>query len=206
MRLRPVMPGELRGLLERCRSEEPRAWELFTDWIQSRAGAILRAIGKLSKADREDVVAATLNQLFRVVRHDGISGSSNAEIHAYVRATIRNQALNLLRTRAQSPESAEHAAWYSGDVEPRSSEIADEGPPQDARAIMSEQLARVHALLQSWPAAERYLFLAKVNGVPARVIQQTLAQPPFDTRMAIATVDTRFHRLRRSLMNHMEQA
>src|SRR4030095_8507077 len=143
LKLRPVMPGELRGLLERCRSEEPRAWELFTDWIQSRSGAILRAIGKLSKADREDVVAATLNQLFRVVRPDGNCGSSNAEIHAYVRATIRNQALSLLRTRAQSPQTAEHAAWYSGDGELRDGEIADERPSQDARAIMSEQLDRV---------------------------------------------------------------
>jgi len=98
------------------------------------------------------------------------------------------------------------AIKHSGDGEPRSSEIADDGPSQDARAIMSEQLGRVHALLQSWPAADRYLFLANINGVPARVIRQTLAQPPFDTRMAIATVDTRFHRLRRSLMNHMEQA
>jgi hypothetical protein len=136
------MPGELRGLLERCRSEEPRAWELFTDWIHSRAGAILRAIGKLSKADREDVVASTLNQLFRVVRHDGISGSSNAEIHAYVRATIRNQALNLLLTRAQSPDSAEHAAWDSGDGELRSREIADEEPSQDARASSARSACR----------------------------------------------------------------
>jgi hypothetical protein len=71
---------------------------------------------------------------------------------------------------------------------------------------MSEQLGRGHDLLQSWAAADRYLFLAKINGVPARIIQQTLAQPPFDTRMAIATVDTRFHRLRRCLMDHMEQA
>jgi hypothetical protein len=79
------MPGELRGLLERCRAEETIAWELFTQWIRGRAAAVLRAIGNLSKADREDVIASTLNQLLRVVRHDGICGSSNAEIHAYVR-------------------------------------------------------------------------------------------------------------------------
>jgi DNA-directed RNA polymerase specialized sigma24 family protein len=200
------MPEDLRCLLDRCRAEESPAWELFTQWVRTRAAAILKAFGNLSKADREDVAAATLNQLFRVVRHDRICGSSNAEIHGYIRATIRNQALNLLRTRAQSPEIGEHAGWDSGDGEPRNSEIADERPSQDKRAIMSQQLARVHDLLQSWAAADRYLFLAKINGVPAKTIQQTLAQPPFDTRMATATVDTRFHRLRRCLLNHMEQA
>jgi len=204
--LRPLMPGELRCLLERCRAEETAAWEAFTHWIRTRAAAILRAIGSLSKADREDVVAATLNQLLRVVRQDGIAGSSNAEIHAYVRTTIRNQAFSLLRARTQSSAIGEQAAWCSGDGEPRHGEIADERPSQDARVIMSEQLARVHDQLRSWPAADRYLFLAKINGVPARTIQQTLAQPPFDTRMAIATVDTRFHRLRRCLMDRIEQS
>jgi hypothetical protein len=71
---------------------------------------------------------------------------------------------------------------------------------------MSEQLDRARELLQSWPAADRYLFLAKINGVPARIIRQTLAQPPFGARVAIATVDTRFHRLRRGLMRHLEEA
>jgi DNA-directed RNA polymerase specialized sigma24 family protein len=200
-----VMPGELRGLLDRCRSEESLAWEAFTAWTRSRAAAILRAIGKLSRADREDIVAATLNQLFRVVRHDGISGNSDAEIHAYVRTTIRNQALNLLRARAQSLEAAEQSIWESHDGEPQNGEVTDERPSQDARAIVSEQLGRVQDLLQSWAAADRYLFLAKVNGVPARTIQQTLARPPFETRLALATVNTRFHRLRRCLMSHLEQ-
>ena len=63
-------------------------------------------------------------------------------------------------------------------------------PSQDARVIMSEQLGRVHDLLQSWTAADRYLFLAKINGVPARTIQQTLADSPFETRVALATVNT----------------
>jgi DNA-directed RNA polymerase specialized sigma24 family protein len=199
-----VMPGELRSLLDRCRSEESLAWEAFTAWTRSRAAAILRAIGKLSTADREDVVAATLNQLFRVVRHDGISGKSDAEIHAYMRAAIRNQALNLLRARAQSPATGEQAAWDAHGGEPQTGEAADERPAQDARVIMSEQLGRVHDLLQSWTAADRYLFLAKINGVPARMIQQTLGAPPFETRVALATVNTRFHRLRRSLVSQLE--
>ena len=200
-----VTPGELRGLIDRCRSEESLAWEVFTAWTRARAAAVLRAIGKLSRADREDVVASTLNQLFRVVRQDGISGNSNAEIHAYVRATIRNQALNLLRARAQSPEISAQSAWEPGEGAPQNSEVADEQPSQDARAIMSEQLGRAHALLQSWTAADRYLFLAKINGVKARTIQQTLARPPFETRMALPTVNTRFHRLRRCVMNQLEQ-
>jgi DNA-directed RNA polymerase specialized sigma24 family protein len=200
----PVMPGELRVLLERCRLEEPLAWEAFTSWTRRRAAAILRAIGKLSKADREDVIADALSRLLRAVRHDGISGSSNAEIHGYVRATIRNQALNLLRARAQSLEAADESTWTSRDGDQGSREVADEQPSQDAQMIVSEQLGRVHEVLQSWSPADRYLFLAKINGVSSRTIQRTLSNPPFVSRMALATVNTRFHRLRRGLMDHME--
>jgi DNA-directed RNA polymerase specialized sigma24 family protein len=201
-----VTPGELRCLLERCRADETTAWEQFTYWVKTQGAVIFRAIRNLSKADRDDVIAGTLKQLLRVVRYDGISGSSNAEIHAYVHTTIRNQALDFLRTRAHSPEIGEPRVWDSAHGETRTNEIADEQPSQEARAITSEQLDRAHKLIQSWTAADRYLFLAKIKGVPARIIRQTLAQPPFDTLLAVATVDTRFHRLRRCLMDDLEQA
>lgn len=199
-------PGELHCLLERCRADETTAWEQFTSWVRTQGTAILRAIRDLSKADRDDVIAGTLKQLLRVVRDDGISGSSNAEIHAYVRTTIRNKALDFIRTRAHSPESGERRAQDSAEREERTSEIADGQPSQESRAITSEQLDRAHKLIQSWSPADRYLFLAKIKGVPARIIRQTLAQPPYETLLAIATVDTRFHRLRRCLMDNLEQA
>ena len=70
--------------------------------------------------------------------------------------------------------------------------------------IGAEQLSRAEKMLLSWPAQDRYLFIAKLNGVSARVIQQTLERPPFEFFNAIATVDTRFHRLRKFLIEHIQ--
>src|SRR5262249_3785526 len=79
-----VMPGELHGLLERCRAEDALAWERFATWVKTRSRAILGAVDKLSSADGEDAVADTLTRLITVVRRGEISGASNAEIDAYV--------------------------------------------------------------------------------------------------------------------------
>jgi len=164
---------------------------------------VFRALRSLSKADRDDIIAATLKQLFLVVRGDRISGSTNAEIHAYVRTAIRNEALDLLRSRTRSAEVEEARLWASPDGETTKREMADERPTQDAQVLVSEELRRAHDLLQSWSAADRYLFFAKIQGVPARVIQQALARPPFNLTIAVTTVDTRFHRLRRSLIDRL---
>jgi hypothetical protein len=82
-------------------------------------------------------------------------------------------------------------------------EAPDEGPSPVAHAITAEQLERAERLLLSWPAEDRYLFLAKLHGVPAKVIQATLEQAPFHCFAAVTTVDTRFHRLRKRLVEHI---
>ena len=70
---------------------------------------------------------------------------------------------------------------------------------------MLEQLARFEKVLLSWPLEDRYLFIAKLNGVSARVIQQTLERPPFELFTAVTTVDTRFHRLRKRLIEQSRE-
>src|SRR6266545_2254214 len=161
------MPGELHTLLERCRTGEAPAWERFAAWVKVRSRVVLGGIDKLSDADGEDVVAETLKSLVTVVRRGEIRGASNAEIDAYVCTAIRRRALNVLRGRARHRE-VDAPADTSGEV------TRDDISWQDARAIAAEQLDRVEARLRSWPAEDRYLFIAKLNGVSARVIQQTL--------------------------------
>ena len=201
-----MTPGELRSLLQRCRADETAAWERFTHWVGVRGKAILGPLGSLSRADRDDIVAAGLNQLVPIVREDRIRGDSNAEIDAYVCAVIRNQGLNFLRRRLRHREGGASDAGTPGAAEPPHRDIADERSAQDVRAMASEQLGRAHKLMQSWALEDRYLFLAKINGVPARIIQRTLNAPPFGTDMALRTADTRFHRLRARLMRHLEDS
>ena len=144
-------------------------------------------------------MAETLKSLVTVVRRGEIRGASNAEIDAYVCTAIRRRALNALRGRARRRE-VDAPTDTSGEV------TRDEISRQDARAIAAEQLDRVATQLRSWPAEDRYLFIAKLNGVSARVIQQTLERAPFGLFIALATIDTRFHRLRQRLLDEVAEA
>lgn len=202
------MPGELHTLLERCRTGEAPAWERFAAWVRVRGRVVLGGVDKLSEADCEDALAEALKSLVTVVRRGEIRGASNAQIDAYVCTAIRNRALNVLRGRARRCE-LDHRASLEPGREPSESAIYDEVPdetsPQDARAMAAEQLGRVEKILTSWSAEDRYLFLAKLNGVSARVIQRTLERPPFNCFTAVTTVDSRFHRLRQRLIEHIRE-
>jgi DNA-directed RNA polymerase specialized sigma24 family protein len=193
-----VIPGELHALLERCRADDGTAWERFAGWVTTRGRAILGGVDRLSEADGEDAVAETLKSLVTAVRRGEIRGASNAEIDAYVCTAIRRRALNVLRGRARRRE-VDALTDTPGEV------LRDDISRQDARAIAAEQLDRVEARLRSWPAEDRYLFIAKLNGVSARVIRQTLEQPPFGHFIALATIDTRFHRLRQRLLDEVAE-
>jgi DNA-directed RNA polymerase specialized sigma24 family protein len=193
-----VIPGELHALLERCRANDGTAWERFAGWVTTRGRVILGGVDRLSQADGEDAVAETLRSLVTAVRRGEIRGASNAEIDAYVCTAIRRRALNVLRARARRRE-------VDASTAPPAEVIQDDISWQDARAIAAEQLDRVEARLQAWPAEDRYLFIAKLNGVSAGVIRQTLEQPPFGHFIALATIDTRFHRLRQRLLDEVAE-
>jgi len=202
------MPGELHGLLQRCRAEDAPAWEHFAAWVKTRSRTILGAVDKLSAADREDAMADTLTGLITVVRRGEISGASNAEIDAYVCRALRNRALNLLRGRTRRHEVVAVASEVPL-LHPAENwameQVADETPSQAAQAMAAEQLGRAEKFILSWPPEDRYLFIAKVNGVSARFIQQTLERSPFECFCAVTSVDTRYHRLRKRLIDHMRE-
>jgi DNA-directed RNA polymerase specialized sigma24 family protein len=194
--------GELHALLQRCRAGEAIAWEQFAAWVKARGRMVLGGIGRLSGADGEDAVADALQSLVAVVQRGEIHGSSNAEIDAYVCTAIRSRALNALRGRARRREDvprADSAGGAPGD------DVPDAAPAQDTRAMAAEQLGRAEKLLLSWPAEDRYVFLAKLNGVSAKVIQQTLERPPFALFTALTTIDARFHRLRKRVIEHIRE-
>jgi DNA-directed RNA polymerase specialized sigma24 family protein len=199
-----VIAGELATLLQGCRSEEPIAWESFTAWARSRARVVLRSFDRLNGADRDDVVADALKNLVPAIRRGEIRGTSDGEIDAYVCRTMRNRALNLLRGRGRSLAAGEsrEALWDDQDIV---REAPSETPAQDAQAIMAQRLEMIERALMSWTAEDRYLFLAKLHGVSAQSIQEALRRPPFKQFTATATIDTRFHRLRKRLMKEIEE-
>ena len=197
-----MTPGHLHRLLEGCRADSPTAWEEFTHWVKKRGHAILGTY-RLSEADREDAIGSALNRLIPVVRSGRIRGCSNSEIDRYVCRVILNQAHNFLRTRGRVHGIGGVSDETTVDGEAPESDVADDRPLQDRLAIVAEQLRRGWKLLESWHFVDRYLFLAKIGGVPARKIQQMLRH--FDEDIALATVDTRFHRLRADMIRYIEE-
>lgn len=196
-----MIEGELYDLLKRCSVEDEAAWEALTEWVGVRARAVLRAFERLTTTDRQDIVGETLKNLLPAIRCGQIRGSTNAEIDAYVCRSLRNQALNVLRSHARRRGSGESTTDWHG-VEPEA-EAPDEDSAPEKRAVLAELLDRAEKLLMTWPPEDRYLFLAKLHGVTAQAIQESLRRPPFKMFVAHATVDSRFHRLRERLLREL---
>jgi DNA-directed RNA polymerase specialized sigma24 family protein len=193
-----VIERELYDLLKRCSGADEAAWEAFTEWVAVRARTVLRAFEKLRTMDREDIVAETLRNLLPAIRGGQIRGITNAEIDAYVCTSLRNQALNVLRGHARRRAAGESSIQLHG-VEPQL-EVVDDNSAPEQQAMLAELLARTEKLVMTWSPEDRYLFLAKLHGLTAQHIQESLRRPPFRMFVALATVDTRFHRLRERLL------
>jgi len=200
-----VVEGALYDLLQRCSAEEADAWEDFAARIKTRGRTVLGVFEKLRWADRDDVIASVLQSLAAAVRRGKIRGRSNAEIDAYVCRSLRNQALNFLRGHSRRRRAGESPIDELVSADEAFDSVADDHPSQEAMAIVAEQLARADKLLQSWAPEDRYLFLAKLSGVPAQVVQETLRRQPFRTYLALATIDTRYHRLREQMIRQVRE-
>jgi len=201
-----VTEGVLHELLQRCCAEHADAWEQFAAWVKVRGRMVLGVFERLKWVDREDIIADALKNLMAAVRDSKIRGRSNAEIDGYVCRSLRNQALNFLRGHGRRRHAGESTVEdLDGDIEPRDT-VADDRASQEAMAIVAEQLVRADKLLQSWSPEDRYLFLAKLSGVQAQDIRHTLRRPPFKRYTALATIDTRYYRLREQMMRHIIQS
>jgi len=166
---------------------------------------VLGVFERLKWVDREDIIADALKNLMAAVRDSKIRGRSNAEIGGYVCRSLRNQALNFLRGHGRRRRAGESTVEdLDADIELRDT-VADDRASQEAMAIVAEQLVRADKLLQSWSPEDRYLFLAKLSGVQAQDIRHTLRRPPFKRYTALATIDTRYYRLREQMMRHIIQ-
>ena len=123
--------GDLRALLEHCRAGNEVAWEQFLAWVRTRARASLSGFHTLNAADRDDVVAEVTRRLVEAIRQDQVRGTTDAEIEAYIRTALRNQALNLVRDRATR-----------GEQDPPPEGLRDYAPTQPERTVTLQVLER----------------------------------------------------------------
>jgi DNA-directed RNA polymerase specialized sigma24 family protein len=178
---RPPAPA-WRALVDRCRSGDDPAWEVFLAAFNALAQRRLRRhFPHLGPSDRADVVSAALERLIVAVRSGQIRGRTDAEVGAYVGRALRNHALDFIGRRR--PESSFDEAIHHQTA-------------QEGGAYQRALVQKIMEIVGSWPAAERFVFVQKWHGVPSERIKQELEQSPYSEFVDVATVDTRYLRLR----------
>lgn len=149
------------AVVERCCRGEPAAWTAFLPYVQQIGNRALRTF-RLSEASREDVLADVLTALY-----DGglrrFRGDSIGQLVNFVKRSVRNRALDLVRESARHVElDVDASEGGTGD----SSDVAD-----------AECLDRLRAELQQLSRAERELFLMRARGLKEREIAEQTGRP-----------------------------
>jgi DNA-directed RNA polymerase specialized sigma24 family protein len=186
---------ELWRLVDRCRRDDEGAWEVLYGVVRRVAAPVL-ATFRIRDTDREDILASLWEPVMRAVKLGQPTGTSDLEIAAYFRTAVRNRALNFLRARRQRPDAPGgrgRAADHETDDPLDALQCPEPDPEQ--RAMLEAAIGCING----WSAQDRFLFLEKLQGVPATEIKKALEAAPFRTFLAAATIDTRFHRLQSRL-------
>jgi DNA-directed RNA polymerase specialized sigma24 family protein len=193
---------ELWRLIDRCRRDDPGAWEVLYGVVRRVARTVL-ATFRIRDADREDILASLWEPVMRALKQGQPTGTSDLEIVAYFRSAVRNRALNFLRARRQRPDAPDgqrRSADHEADDPLDALRCPDPGPEE--RAMLEAAIRCINR----WSAEDRFIFLEKLHGVPATEIKKALEAAPFRTFLAPATIDTRFHRLQSRLRATLDSA
>jgi DNA-directed RNA polymerase specialized sigma24 family protein len=176
--------GCLRDLIDRCRADDEVAWEAFCAWYHRLADNRLKySVPRMRESDRAEVTSAALERLLRAIKQNRIYGTTDGEIASYVAAAVKNQARDILSRRR-----------------PLEAPAGGDGNPSPERvAIGRDLLDRVERAIGSWAADDRYIFVQKIHGVSSARIKAELEEPPYGRYIDVATVDSRYSRLRQEL-------
>lgn len=193
---------ELWRLIDRCRRDDLGAWEVLYGVVRRVAAPVL-ATFRIRDADREDILASLWEPIMRALKRGQPTGASDLEIAAYFRAAVRNRALNFLRARRTRPDATDRRAPSADDeADDPLDALRCPDPDPEQRALLEAAIR----CIEGWSGHDRFIFLEKLQGVPATEIKSALEAPPFRTFLAPATIDTRFHRLQSRLRATLDSA
>jgi hypothetical protein len=169
--------------------------EFYARYDRLASNVLRHVFPRMSRADRADTASTALERLLAALRSNRIEGISDGEIKAYMWSAVKNAGLDLVaRQRNVDPSPV-------GD---ETAVPADAGASPERVAISRAQVERALAVLSAWASEDRYIFLQKFQGVPSARIRADLANPPFSLFLEVATIDTRYWRLRRLLMRKLD--
>ena len=131
--------------------------------------------------EREEVADEARLKVFAEIRADRFQATYPSEVVNFVRVVVRREALDLLRSRKVHREL--------------SPSLPEQTISPAARAELRVRVDCLQALLVTWSEQDRFIFMMKLNAVPAATIRGELAQH-FGVYVEPGTIDVRFHRLR----------
>jgi RNA polymerase sigma factor (sigma-70 family) len=185
--------ADLLDLVKRCRDKDPEAWRAFLVPFQEIGQRALRSF-RLPEADSDDVLSDALTALYAggLVQ---FRGGTIAELIAFLKAVVRNRAIDFLKERSKwvSTESPTEggaggelvARPVSRDPLDVASGIADD----ECVEFLRQEVAKLKK-------EDQELFLMKARGLKEREIVEQTGRPPGTISSQIARL---LDRLRTSL-------
>jgi RNA polymerase sigma factor (sigma-70 family) len=172
--------------VKRCRDGDADAWRTLLPHFQAIGHRALRSF-RLTAADAEDVLADTLASLYR----GGLSrfrGETLPQLLAFLKAVVRNRALDLLKERRRWPpgtgEPGDPLLGFPGEDD-ASDDVAD----AECLEFLRQEITRLKR-------EDRELYLMKARGLKEREIVEQTGRPPGTVSSQIARL---LERLRAAL-------
>ena len=173
--------GDLPELIRRCRGGDAAGWAQFLVWFRLIAVRVLARFRNLSEVERGEAEDRARAKVFSEIMSGGIKGASNWEIRGFVHTVVTNTARDVWRQRRP--------------VEPLPPLLRSGDPWPDRRAELRVQLDCVKHLVWTWPPQDQFIFIMKLEQVPAATIKADLERL-YGVFVTVGAVDVKFSRLR----------
>jgi len=181
-RTEEAIGADLLDLVRRCQGGDPDAWRAFLSPLQEIGRRALRSF-RLPTADSEDILADALTALYA----GGLSqfrGSTVAEFVAFLKAVVRNRAIDFVKGQKRQEGYPEDLAAKTGR-----SDFSTEISEAECVEFLRQEVARLKR-------EDRELYLMKARGMKERQIAELTGRPPGTIASQIARL---LDRLRSSL-------
>jgi len=177
--------ADLLDLVRRCQGGDPDAWRAFLSPLQEIGRRALRSF-RLPASDAEDILAEALTALYA----GGLAqfrGGTVAEFVAFLKAVVRNRAIDFLKGQKR---------WegYPEDLAARTARSAY--PDFSTEISEAECLEFLRQEVARLKREDRELYLMKARGMKEREIAEQTGRPPGTVASQIARL---LERLRSSL-------
>ena len=160
--------------MKRCRARDPEAWRALLAPFQEVGRRALRSF-RLPAADSDDILSDALTALYA----GGLAqfrGGTLGELIAFLKAVVRNRAIDFLKERNRWAPTASSA---DGHTEESVALPAGQDPVDVASGIADDECIEfLRQEVGTLTKEERELFLMKARGLKEREIVEQTGRPP----------------------------